>query len=150
MSSLTLSSSPGPSNRPQNMKRSNSQISACGEQPNLKKVKTAPASTDSGRDKRRRNKRRRRKPSIVVIEDGRARVKGTRRGRSESLVVTSPVAIKHGRSSNGLLKAPVDDLSGDERDVEEIVSPAQVSLILELCCYTLMSHRAPRLWIATK
>lgn len=126
MSSLTLSSSPGPSNRSRNIKRSYSEISVSGEQPNSKKAKTAPASTESGRDKKKRNKKKKRKPSVVVIEDGHARVKGSRRGRSEPLVPTSPVIIKSGESSHTLSKTPADDISGDERDVEQIVSPVQV------------------------
>lgn len=126
MSSLTLSSSPGPSTRSWNVKRSYSEISVSGEQPSSKKPKTAPASTESGRDKKKRNRRKKRKPSVVVIEDGHARVKGARRGRSEPLVPTSPVTVKPGESSRGLSKTPVDDISGDERDVEQIVAPAQV------------------------
>ena len=128
MSSLTLSPSPGPSNRTKNSKRSHSEISASGEQSISKKTKTSPIGINGGRDKKKRPKKKRtRKPSVVVVENGRARVKDARRGLSEPLVATSPIAAKPGESSRGLSKTPVDDVSGDERDVEDIVSSIQVS-----------------------
>ncbi|KAF7982807.1 hypothetical protein HWV62_25735 [Athelia sp. TMB] len=128
MSSLTLSSSPGPSNITKNFKRSHSEVSASGEQSISKKTKTSPIGINGGRDKKKRPKKKRtRKPSVVVVENGRARVKDARRGLSEPLVATSPVTAKLGESSRGLSKTPVDDVSGDERDVEDIVSSTQVA-----------------------
>lgn len=132
MSSLTLSSSPGPSTASTAPKRSHSE-SVELEEPIPKKLKTndTPApSAETVRDKKKRSKKKKKKLSVVVVEDGRARLKGSRHGLSEPLVIASPVIVKAGQSSRGMSKTPAlaDDLSGDERDVEEIVSPAQVRL----------------------
>ncbi|KIM92263.1 hypothetical protein PILCRDRAFT_117286 [Piloderma croceum F 1598] len=133
MSSGTLSSSPGPSTLQQNSKRALSSHSRDAEDRLAKKSRTtseepsltireSSANTNStAKDKKKRQRKKKRKVSVVVIEDGHARIKdSSHRGVSGALVsLTHPSPVKLGESSRSQSKSTV--LANDERDVEEAV-----------------------------
>jgi hypothetical protein len=138
MSSGTLSSSPGPSTLQQNSKRALSANSRDAEDRLMKKSRTTSEepsltmrepnanSNSTAKDKKKRHKKKKRKVSVVVIEDGRARIKdSSHRGVSRALVpLTPPSPVKLGESSRSRSKSAV--LANNEHGVEEAVHSAKV------------------------
>lgn len=136
MSSSTLSSSPGPWIKSRLRKRNHSDDEDTQEG-SSKKAKTSVDEANTKRDskdKKKRQRKKKKKHSIVIVQDGKARVRDSRRGTSMTLEVT-PVAspMKTRESSRGRSKSAVpepdtvEDIT-EELDVEEIVSSSKVRL----------------------
>lgn len=135
MSTSTLSSS-GLSDRLSNSKRALSDSEELDER-TTKKTRTVPDDQHNGKrdakEKKKRQKKKKKKHSVVTVEDGRARVKDSRRGVSSFLDTTDvegvALLVKPGESSNTRSKPPTGSLDNllEERDVEHIVSCHKVS-----------------------
>lgn len=132
MSSGTLSSDHEPSAGPSTIKRAH----VNGVEIEERSLKRPRVSQDDAtikrdpKDKKKRTKKKKRKLPVVVVEDGRARFKDSRRGLSEP---SSP-SLKAGepslnRSPPAILaeERPAEEVSEEERLVEDIVTSSQVS-----------------------
>ena len=129
MSSATLSSSPGPSNaRPDTKRpRSNNRESDADDGRISKRSRTTSEEPSSAKhdakDKKKRHKRKKRKVSVVV-EDGRARFKDSRRGVSQ--LPLSPVKVGELSRSRSIPTVLANDKSKDH-NAEDPVSSSNVS-----------------------
>lgn len=139
MSSSTLSSTSGLSDRISNSKRALSDNEELDER-TIKRTRTAPDDQHNGKrdakEKKKRQKKKKKKHSVVTVEDGRARVKDSRRGVSSFLDTTDVedmiLPVKAGESSTTLSKISVPTTGSmdsllEEHDVEQIVSFSKVS-----------------------
>lgn len=135
MSSATLSSSPGPSEKTFRSKRT-LPGGDNAEERGVKRSRTESNAKRDAKDKKKRQKRKKRKHSVVVIEDGHARDRDTRHGVSSFLeninVVPMASPAKAGEFSRNRSKSasrviePVSD-TADGRDNEEPVTTPKVS-----------------------
>ena len=141
MSSSTLSSTSGLSDGINNSKRALSDSEEVEER-SVKKTRMAlnsdeqPNSKRDAKEKKKRQRKKKKKHSVVIVEDGRARVKDLRRGESSFLdtaeveSIAPPVQV--GESSNTRSRSsiattiPVDNVLKKD-DVEQTAPSPKVS-----------------------
>jgi hypothetical protein len=151
MSSVTPSSSPGLSISHLNGKRAHSDTREVEDRITKKSriLSEEPGATRDAKDKKKRHKRKKRKVSVVVIEDGRARIKDSRRGIMQSLVPSPIKASESSRSrsdSVGLANDKSDKHDGEEIVLRPIVSLQWGSVFTSHLCFARAREKA-RPWI---